>query len=58
MEAKNHGYSLKNKPMPTKQHHKFMIDKGESFITRLKTHFMIWCNQSNLNQSEIIFNPC
>ena len=90
MEVKNLGYSLKNIiPIPTKQHLKYMIDKVESFITRLrwkacffeksdqcnsnnstnfgfesnvtpplsKMDFMIWCDLSNLNQSEIIFNP-
>ena len=37
MEAKNLGYSLKNIPIPTKQHYlKAMIDKVESFITRLR----------------------
>ena len=94
MEANNLGYSLKNIPIPTKQH-KSMTDKVEGFITRLrgkayffekpdqrnsnnstnfgfksnvrppqneslplsKMDFMIWCDLSNLNQSEIIFNP-
>ena len=37
MEAKNLGYSLKNIPIQTKQHYsKSMIDKAESFITRLR----------------------
>ena len=33
----------------------------ESDVTRSplsKMDFMIWCDLSNLNQSEIIFNPC
>ena len=37
MEAKNLGYSLKNIPIPTKQHYlKSMIDKVKTFITRLR----------------------
>ena len=37
MEAKKIEYSLKNKPIQSKQHYlKSMIDKAESFITRLR----------------------
>ena len=36
MEAKNLGCSLKNIPIPTKQHLKSMIVKVESFIIRLR----------------------
>ena len=48
MEAKNLGCSLKNIPIPTKQHYlKSMADKVESFITRLrwkacKKKFALW----------------
>ena len=96
IEAKNLRYLLKNIPIPNKQHYlKSIIDKVESFITRLrwkacfsrnqtnaipitqqisvlsqtlhhhrmeslplsKMEFMIWCDLSDLNQLEIIFNP-
>ena len=37
MEAKNLGYSLKNIPIPGKQHYlKSVIDKVESLIIRLR----------------------
>ena len=42
MEARNLGYSMKNIPIPPKQRHlKSMMEKVESFITRLrwKAHF-------------------
>ena len=43
MEARNLGYSMKNIPVPPKQRYlKSMIEKVESFITRLrwKAHFL------------------
>ena len=54
MEAKDLGYSLKNIPTPTKQHYlKSMIDKAESFITRLrwKAYFFEKPDQHNSNNS-------
>ena len=55
VEAKNLGYSLKNIiPIPTKQHYlKYMIDKVESFITRLrwKAYFFEKPDQCNSNNS-------
>ena len=54
MEAKNLGYSLKNIPIPTKQHYlKSMIDKVEHFITRLrwKAYFFEKPDQRNSNNS-------
>ena len=54
MEVKNLGYSLKNIiPIPTKQHLKYMIDKVESFITRLrwKACFFEKPDQCNSNNS-------
>ena len=42
MEARKLGYSMKNIPIPPKQSYlKSMMEKGESFITRLrwKAHF-------------------
>ena len=54
MEAKNLGCSLKNIPIPTKQHYlKSMIDKVESFVTRLrwKAYFFEKPDQRNSNNS-------
>ena len=54
MEVKNLGYSLKNIiPIATKQHSKYMIDKVESFITRLrwKACFFEKPDQCNSNNS-------
>ena len=53
MEAKNLGSSLKNIPIPTKQHYlKSMIDKVESFIARLrwKVYFFEKPDQRNSNK--------
>ena len=52
MEANNLGYSLKNIPIPTKQH-KSMTDKVEGFITRLrgKAYFFEKPDQRNSNNS-------
>ena len=54
VEVKNLGYSLKNIiPIPTKQHYlKYMIDKVESFIARLRWKAYFFekpdqCNSSN-----------
>ena len=54
MEVKNLGYSLKNIPIPTQQHYlKSMIDKVESFITRLRwnAYFFEKTDQRNSNKS-------
>ena len=55
VEVKNLWYSLKNIiPIPTKQHYlKYMIDKVESFITRLrwKAYFFEKPDQCNSNNS-------
>ena len=54
MEVKNLGYSLKNIiPIATKQHLKYMIDKVEIFITRLrwKACFFEKSDQCNSNNS-------
>ena len=54
MEAKNLGYSWKNVSIPTKQNYlKSMIDKVESFITRLrwKAYFFQKPDQCNSNNS-------
>ena len=55
VEVKNLGYSLKNIiPIPTKQHYlKYMIDKVERFITRLrwKAYFFEKPDQCNSNNS-------
>ena len=43
MEAKKLGYSMKNAPIPLKQHYlKIMMEKVECFSTRLrcKAHFL------------------
>ena len=54
MGAKNLGYSLKNIPIPTKQHYlNSIIDKVESFITRLRwtEYFFEKPHQGNSNNS-------
>ena len=54
METKNLGYSLKNIPLPAKQHYlKSTVNKVESFITRLrlKAHSFEKPDRRNSNNS-------
>ena len=61
MEGANLEYLFKNIPIPTKQHYlKYMINKVESFITRLrwKAYFFEKSDQQNSDNSVNLRNSC